>query len=138
METYLKWLGAAVIVGIVFVVGMQFSEENSLGSNVTGSEYNATSTYTQTTRNMSQIRTSTGAGCTLGSVIVASSSASALTINPLKVWNATSTTDSASTTLVTLRSAAAEGTYTFDVSCPRGLIIETPANFNGEYVVTWR
>lgn len=70
---------------------------------------------------------------TLGSIVVASSSATAF-----KVWNATSTTDSASTTAFQLKAAVAEGTYTFDIELPRGLIVERPTGFNGDYVVTYR
>lgn len=69
----------------------------------------------------------------IGSVIVASSSATSFTI-----WNATSTTDTASTTIATLKASVAEGTYTFDSELPRGLVVQTPSGFNGNYTITFR
>ena len=137
METYLKWLGAVIILGLVFTFGMQFSARDGgvLGSVAVSNEYFATTTDSTSVGTHSLIR---GSVTTLGSVVVASSSASALTVNAVKIWNATSTTDSASTTITTIRPATAEGTYTFDVVAPRGLIIQTPTGFNGSYVITWR
>ena len=70
---------------------------------------------------------------TLGSIIVASSSATTITI-----WNATSTTDIASTSFVTLKASVAEGTYTFDAELSRGLVVVKPTGFNGDYVITYR
>jgi hypothetical protein len=70
---------------------------------------------------------------TLGSIVIASTTNAYFTI-----WNATSTTDVSSTTLVTIGTSTAAGTYTFDAVAQRGLIMERPVNFAGEYVVTFR
>ena len=70
---------------------------------------------------------------TLGQITVASTSA-----GTLKVWNATSTTDSASTTVALLKASVVEGTYVFDAFLTRGLIVELGAGFNGAYTITYR
>ena len=101
-----------------------------LGSVSVSNEYHATTTDSTSVNTYSQIKSTSA---TLGSIVVASSSATTLTI-----WNATSTTDIASTTITKLVASIGEGTYTFDVEAPRGLIIATPTAFNGSYVITWR
>ena len=99
-----------------------------------GMEYNSTTTVATSANTHWQARsTANGGGCSLGSIVVASSSAATI-----KIWNATSTTDVASTTILTTDKNIAEGTYTFDIVCTRGLVIETSTGFDGVYVVTWR
>lgn len=66
-------------------------------------------------------------------VTVASSSASTF-----ELWNATSTTDSASTSVMKLKAAVAEGTYDVRADFPRGIIINPATGFNGQYTTTWR
>lgn len=101
----------------------------AFGSIETGQEYIATTTATMGT-GFSVLKSSTGS---LGSVIVASSSAATFT-----VWNATSTTDVASTSPVRFVASPANGTYTFDAVFDRGIIVENPTGANGSYTVTWR
>lgn len=103
------------------------------GSVAEGQEYTATTTGNgQAGLHLLAKTTFNGSSCGMGSVIVASSSATTFT-----VWNATSTTDVASTTITKLKAGIVEGTYTFDVSC-RGVVIEAPAGFNGFYTTTYR
>ena len=102
------------------------------GSIETGQEYTATTTDSgEAGRHL--VARSSGAACALGSVTVASSSGTTF-----EVWNATSTTDIASTSLLRLKASVAEGTYTLGAACPRGLIIAAPTGFNGSYVTTYR
>ena len=77
---------------------------------------------------------------TLGSVTIASTSPSVNNAGGgvFKIWNATSTTDSASTTVARFATSTTAGTYTYDVRLERGLILEFPAGFMGEYTVTYR
>ena len=104
--------------------------DNVLGSTFPGGEYNATTTVGMAlVHNLISGNRVVG----LGSIIVASSSASTF-----KVWNATSTTDTASTSVFAMKASIAEGTYTFDAELTRGLVVEKPTGFNGEYVITWR
>lgn len=107
---------------------------NTLGSVVQGGEYQATTTSTMGTNKHQLIQSAyNSSSVTLGSIVVASTSATTI-----KVWNATSTTDIASTTLGTLKASVAEGTYTFDLILTRGLILEIPTGFNGNYIITHR
>lgn len=117
------------IVGLVLgFLGLQSSP--IVGSVIPGGEYIATST----TAIPVGMRTLVSNGpATLGSIVVASSSAATL-----RVWNATSTTDSASTTVAVVKASVGENTFTFDASLTRGLIIELGTGFNGAYTVTYR
>lgn len=129
---------ALIAVGILLVglIAGLYAKDSSppLGSVTQGNEYNSTTTRSTSAGTHWVAKTTTNGGmCALGSIVVASSSATTLTI-----WNATSTTDSASTTIATLKAGVAEGTYTFDAVCTRGVVVATPASFNGMYVVTWR
>lgn len=105
------------------------------GSVITGQAYNSTTSISTSAGSFWQARsTSNVGGCELGSVIIASSTAA----STFRLWDATSTTDVASTSIVVFPTSAVAGTYTFDIVCKRGLIIDTPTGFNGVYVVTWR
>lgn len=123
----------ALAIGLL--IGVYLTRPDApLGSVTQGNEYNSTTTRSTSAGTHWVAKTTTNGGmCALGSIVVASSSATTLTI-----WNATSTTDSASTTIATLKAGVAEGTYTFDAVCTRGVVVATPASFNGMYVVTWR
>jgi hypothetical protein len=103
--------------------------EQNLGSVNVANEYHSTSTLADAA---GHYLVQTG-GTILGSVIIASSSGSTF-----KVWNATSTNDLASTTYVTFKASTAEGVFTFDSILTRGLVIQLPAGFNGNFVVTYR
>ena len=134
------------LLGIITAVfcGAFFSLQTNTvsGSVVQGGEYKATTTSTMgaskhqviglinTSPAIAQSSTTLQ---TLGSVIVASSSAASMTI-----WNATSTTDVSSTTIAVFKASVGEGTYTFDVALTRGLIIALPAGSNGAYTITYR
>lgn len=92
--------------------------------------YSSASSTTFASTKIKQIKT----GQTiLGSVVIASSSATSL-----KLKNAASTTDIASTTIATIVAAADEGTFIFDLSASRGLIIESSSGFNGNFVITYQ
>lgn len=119
----------ASIAMLIAVLSFVKTNDNRLGSIETGEEYNATTTAAMAT-GFSVLKTSSGQ---LGSVIVASSSAATFTI-----WNATSTTDIASTSPVRFVASPANGTYTFDASFTRGIIVEVPTGSNGSYTVTWK
>ena len=129
----LAFVAAVMILGAAII----FMFNNPIvasGSVVGGNEYNSTTTRaTSAGTHWLAKSTSNTSYCAIGSLIVASSSATTLVL-----WDATSTTDVSSTTIATFKAAIGEGTYTFDTTCKRGLIIETPAGFNGEYIVTWR
>ena len=112
------------------------SQQESFKGVSSGSEYHTTSTASYgitTARQIETIATSTNWQRVFGYITVASSSAATLTVK-----NATSTTDIASTTIAVLRAGIAEGTYQFDAVMTRGLIIDVPVGFHGDYVIGYR
>jgi len=126
-------LAIGVIIGAVFGFEYIVNTDKALAGVQVGSEYNyATTTSTQSGHKLVKSTTNTSV-CTLGSVVIASSSASQFTI-----WNATSTTDVASSTITTFEANAAEGTYAFDVACTRGIVVAPATGFNGNVVTTYR
>lgn len=126
-----------IAIGIIAVTGyvvIKGGEEFQGGSVVQGSEYLATTTVaTSAGTHWLAKGIANGGICVFGSIIVASSSATTLTL-----WNATSTTDIASTTITVLKAGIGEGTYTYDITCSRGLVVDTPVGFNGSYTITYR
>ena len=123
-------LTASLVVVFLYSQGFK-SPSDVVASVARGGEYQATSTYpTVLTARHTLIDNTYG---TLGSVIISSTTA-----GTMKIWNATSTTDSASTTIATFAASAANGTYTFDAIITRGLIIETSIGFAGGYTITHR
>jgi hypothetical protein len=72
-----------------------------------------------------------GAGV-LGSVVVLKTSATALGI-----YDGTSTT-TGMTLIGTLPASIAAGTYTFDVSVFKGVVLGSAVGFDGDYVITTR
>lgn len=139
-------IGLGIILSVMFLAIILAIGKTPIANGSVGvtDEYIATSTFAKlggtsavnppaaaTARTiMSLVASSTG---TLGSIIVASSSATILDI-----WNATSTTDSASSSIAHVVASPANGTYTFDVVVDRGIIVDMPTGFNGAYTITWR
>lgn len=117
-----------VLCALLFLMGRA---DPALGSVQDGSEY----TYgTTTAAGLKNFKSTTNtSSCVLGSVVIASSSATSFTVK-----NATSTTDVGSTTIATFEANAAEGTYTFDAACSRGVSVDAPAGFNGYVITTYR
>ena len=68
--------------------------------------------------------------CIFSNVTIGSTSATTFTL-----WNAASTTDSASTTIAKFKASIVEGTYILDVVAPRGCIVELPAGYNGSATI---
>lgn len=134
-KDFLLSLGALTVAILLFVgVFSGLKVDIAKGSVSQGSEYNSTTTISTSAGTHWLAKSTTYSSvCVLGSIIVASSSGTSLTL-----WNATSTTDIASTTITTLKASVGEGTYTYDITCSRGIIVETPSNFNGSYTVTYR
>ena len=132
MKQNLLVAGVLSLLVMMFLVLMKTGNEPTIAGVNQGQEYFATSTVLGGGV-LRQLRTD--APAVLGSVVVASSSATTITLR-----NATSSTDSASTTVLTMPADATVGTYTFDVGdlFPRGMALEVPSGFNGEYIITWR
>lgn len=118
------------IITFLLAVAALLGGGSYLGSVTAGNEYTATTTASTFGGTHRQLKVGPGA---LGNVTIASTSAHSLTL-----WNATSTTDSASTTIVTFKASASDGTYTFDASFDRGLVVSAEAGYQGSAVVGWR
>ena len=118
----------ALVIGVA--VGYLVVTNTPVGSVSVSNEYNATTTDSTSADTVSVL---TNRGCTVGSVVIATSSSGTLTIK-----NATSQIDTASSTLILIPINTIAGTYTYDITCDRGLVLEIGAGFDGEYVVTWR
>lgn len=126
MNKLLVYIAIAVAV-VALVVALQKS--NTFGGVASSDGYYATSTAALADGH-DLIRT----GPTLlGSVVIASSSAATITI-----WNATSTTDTASSTFATIKASLTEGTYVFDAVLERGLVVEMGASSNGSGAITFK
>lgn len=110
-----------------------------VGSVARTGEYKATSTASWTAGVHKMLQSSYGTqNAVLGSVVVASS-APAIANKWVKLWNATTTaTDLASSTITRFPPNLAAGTYTFDISLNRGLVVDLPAAFQGDWVITFR
>lgn len=128
--TYKDYLNIALILTVIglFSVVLQ-GPRQALGSIETGQFYQATSTA-RLAAGFNVLKT----GPTeLGSLLVSSSSATTIVI-----WNATSTTDVASSTFATFKAGVGEDEYVIDASLDRGLIVQIPSGFNGSGAVTWK
>ena len=142
MKNITQIVGALVLTVLAVVIGISIENKISpdvkpIGSVAIANEYKATTTSSLTAnvalaaagRFQLQVGEST-----VGSVVVASTTASIITFK-----NATSTADVASTTVFTLPASLPAGTYTFDITgFPRGLAVDLPASFFGNYIITFR
>ncbi len=125
------------IIGALLALVAFLGGGATVGSVTQGSEYQATTTSAifgvAGTSARRQVVISSNQSSVLGSIVVAST-----TNAYFKVWNATSTTDIASSTITTIATSTSAGTYTFDANITRGIIIDVGIGFNGEYTVTYR
>jgi hypothetical protein len=133
-----KLIIGGIVILLLLVGGLYVKEKTPLGSVAQGNEYHSTSTSammgTGTAKMQRLIQTAYNTtSVTLGSVVIASSSDVYL-----KIWNATSTTDVASTSEIYFPKNMTAGTYTFDSIFTRGLIVEMPADYLGDAIITYR
>ena len=122
----------SLLIALTLVAGVVVISQPSnvnLGSVETSYTYkNITATNASTT---AAVTVRGGAGV-LGSVVVLKTSATALGI-----YDGTSTT-TGMTLIGTLPASIAAGTYTFDVSVLKGVVLGSAAGFDGDYVITTR
>jgi hypothetical protein len=122
----------AVSASIVMWQVTQTDASNFPGTDYKAQEFKATGAATTSLKSL---------GGTIGSVVVTTLSSTTATSSMIFYdTRLTSTTTHASTTvLFTMpKTTGVAGTYTFDVEFTRGLLVETTAGFNGNYVVTYR
>jgi hypothetical protein len=127
-----------ILLGLVALLGGGTAIKNSnLGSVVSTGIYQSTTT-SQAGFAGRQVTLVSDSPCTLGSVIVSSTTPALPTTGTLRIMNATSTTDVSSTTLASFPIQPTAGTYTFDTFAGRGCIVEVGVGFNGIYTITTR
>lgn len=135
---------ALVMVLIGGLVGgyLALKGDTAMGSVGLGSEYHATSTATMADgftvvglRNPSAVGAQSSTSLsTLGNVVIATTPSAAF-----QLWDATSTTDTASTSLGIYTASAGVGlTQILDVAILRGLIVELPSSADGDVIITYR
>lgn len=126
---YKKIIGAIVALLALFGVYSGAHVAN-VGGVSQGNEYSyATTTGSFTVGTSTAIRIGYG---TLGSLNIGTISAGVF-----KIKDATSPTDTGSTTLFEA-SGSQTGSYQFDVAFNRGLFLEIPTTFVGRYTITYR
>lgn len=135
MNKLFQTIGIAIIILLSLGIYLNTLTEQQfpLGSIQDGQAYNSTTTYTPTGVAMptgfNQLKSLAG---TLGSINVEGANTGRFIL-----WNATSTTDVSSTTILTIPASIATGTYVYDLTFPRGLILETIGTVPTS-TITWR
>ncbi len=132
----------AIAIPVFFIAKGIYQAEAPLRSVGITNEYQATSTalmsgaLTKAAEFNQLIKASTYGSVTLGSVVIASTTAHAMNI-----YNATSTAgfDNGDYTFITrFSSSTPRGTYTYDIEMDAGLFIQLQAGYTGDYVITYR
>ena len=144
-----SYFAATTALMFVLLISLFVSDKASVvvASTSQGSDYQSKmATSTMSSATTSQLF-KLGSG-SIGSVVIINTSAGAL---PIKIWDATSTatstymsennaslTDTYGRLVASFTSNAATGTYTFDSTVFKGVVVEIPQGFSGTYVVTYR
>ncbi len=137
---YIAIVGAFLIHTSTQLEKIAQSPTPVVGSTPIGAEYQSTTTTSSLASNSTTTPVFTHTG-TLGSIVIASSSATAFGIYDSAVGSTTAYSGAGtatSTKIATFPANAAAGTYTFDINVTRGLILDVPSGFNGIYTVTFR
>lgn len=125
---------AVVLLLVVLFFGSRDSNPVKLGSVQDGHAYTSTTTYNfrgaPTFQAVQVLKLGQGV---LGSVVITGAVAGAMTF-----YDATSTTDTGSTTITVFPASAGANTYTFDVAFTRGLIVGTSAGLAPTTTITLR
>jgi hypothetical protein len=130
-----KTLIAIIALIVIVGVGIKFTSDETpaapLGNISPNEAMQGTSTYPTSSFLASTIISNSGG--TLGSLIIAST-----TNATFEMWDATSTTDIASTSIAKFPASVAAGAYPYNRILTRGLIVHMQAGFAGSYTITSR
>jgi hypothetical protein len=119
------------IVLVIIICSMYFSKQGNSTLGSVGSDSNYSTTTPSVNSGIWMVKSGWGS---LHTVVIGVTSATTFELR-----NATSTTDIASTTLLSVAASPAIGsTMTVDASFDRGLAIVFPASFTGRYTITWK
>lgn len=142
MKTSEKFIVSAIVAfalsslfasGIVIYQALHpSSETQAFGSVPVGNDYIAYMASSTSATANTPIVLKTKAG-SLGSVVVQTTSSGAI----LRLYDSAAATSS-SATIASFPTSAGVGTYTFDQTINRGLVLEVPTGFNGIYTITYR
>lgn len=130
MKTLKKIAAVALASVVVVLIASLFVGANTDTPNLAGIGEGPFRSVNITSSN-SNDNLALGGNGTLGKIIVASSSAAALT-----VYDGTATTTG--TLLMTLPASFPQGEYEFDIAVRKGLIVDGAVGFNGDYVITYQ
>lgn len=127
-------LGAITLAIITVVVLAVVQKDTVFGSVAETQEYDFSRvTITQASSTVPLVLSS-GNG-SLGSIVIASSTYN----GSITLYNATSTeATSTAQVITTFTSNQTPGTWTFDVSTPKGLKVWVDKAFDGEFIITYR
>jgi len=149
METYTKWLGVVVIVGIVFAIGLLYGQSTTdevvspFGSVSISNEYFATSTAAGSGYggfSLSEKLFKTGSG-SLGSVIITGANTGVLNFYNATTSNVDKRTGNVASSTILLASipvSTVAGTYTFDALYNVGLLMVLESGLIPTSTITWR
>jgi hypothetical protein len=137
MKTVTKIIVAAVVTAVVIVGIYAAVGYNQTQSVLVGGLTSDTFSY----KNVSSFASSTatvntlvrGGSGVLGSITIASTSAHAF-----KVYDGATTATSSATLIASFPASAVVGSYDFNVSFARGLVIETLSGYAGSVVITYK
>lgn len=133
MNKYIATICVLVLLALaVKVVFLSPVSRSTLGSVSVSNEYYATSTKGVTGTALTDRMLKTNTSGALGSVVITGAAA-----GKIDLYDATSTTDSGKALLVTIPASTAAGTYTFDASFYRGLLLDVDATVPTS-TITWR
>lgn len=140
MSNTLKIAGAFAVLFAAFASAvLYFSNPFAVFGSVTmGNDYQS-QLITSSLASSTAITQLKSIGGSVGSVVLASSSAQT-TYPSLVIYDATSTMATSTAKVIGRFGGANQthGTYTFDSYFTYGLSVEVPVGFNGAYTITWR
>ena len=124
-------LAVAILAGVFF-----YNSLTAVGSVLVGNEYQANQLTSADASSTVATTVKTRFG-SIGSIVVASGSP-ATTLTFYDTAGTATTTTSTTTILFTFNPNVDDGTYQFDVGFNRGLLVEVPSLFDGDFVITYR
>lgn len=134
-------IGSGVLLALIVFFGfkLQSNAPSTLGSIGDGQAYNATSTSDWGIATVGAFKLLKSGSGVLGSVVITNATAGSFNI-----YDATTTVNGgqgafySTTTLSKIGASVAAGTYTYDVSFNKGLIIEFQSTNIASSTITWR
>ncbi len=129
---------ACIIIGVAIGLTLQkHAAPVRLGSIALGEAYNATTTQTSWAGNSGGFQLIKPGYGMLGSVVITSASS----LGTINIYDGTTTVNGGlygTTTLASINTGTLSGTYTFDASFSKGLIVVSTAGIATTTTITWK